>query len=84
MLTQLGAIPNMMFQQRPVVNTPQSNVESNSSPTESTNNSLNTFRTIEKGNTDGSDKQISKLGEAIANATKILLQVQKVMILLLL
>lgn len=70
MLTQLGAIPNMMFQQRPVVNTPQSTVESNSSPTESTNNSLNTFRTIEKGDADNSDSQISKLGEAIANASK--------------
>lgn len=70
MLTQLGAIPNMMFQQRPVVNTPQSTVENNSSPTESTNNSLNTFRTIEKGDADNSDSQISKLGEAIANASK--------------
>lgn len=70
MLTQLGAIPNMMFQQRPVVNTPQSNVESSSSPTETTNNSLNTFRTIEKGKANDSDRQISKLGEAIANASK--------------
>lgn len=70
MLTQLGAIPNMMFQQRPVVNTPQSTVESNSSPTENTNNSLNTFRTIEKGEADNSDSQISKLGEAIASASK--------------
>lgn len=66
MLTQLGAIPNQMFQQQPVIKNTTPN--ETSSLTESTNNALNTFQTIEKGN--NTDKQTSKLGEAIANATK--------------
>lgn len=68
MLTQLGAIPNQMFQQQPVIkNSTPNEMMSSTSSVESTNNALNTFQTIEKDNTD---KQTSKLGEAIANATK--------------
>jgi hypothetical protein len=71
MLTQLGAIPNQMFQQQPVIkNSTPNEMMSSTSSVESTNNALNTFQTIEKGKVDNSDKQTSKLGEAIANATK--------------
>lgn len=69
MLTQLGVIPNTAFQQKPVfqpVVTPQSQ-----SPSfESSNNRLNTFQEIEKAKSNDSDKTASKLGEAIAEATR--------------
>jgi len=69
MLTQLGVIPNTAFQQKPVfqpVVTPQSQ-----SPSfESSNNRLNTFQEIEKAKGNDSDKTATKLGEAIAEATK--------------
>lgn len=67
MLTQLGAIPNTAFQQQPVIQPTQPTIQSSN---ETSNNSLNTFQDIEKAKTDNSDKMVSKLGEAIAEATK--------------
>lgn len=70
MLTQLGAIPNKAFQQNPVIQQPVTTQQSQSPSFESTNNRLNTFQEIEKAKGDNSDKTASKIGEAIANATK--------------
>lgn len=70
MLTQLGAIPNKAFQQNPVIQQPVTTQQSQSPSFESTNNRLNTFQEIEKAKGDDSDKTASKIGEAIANATK--------------
>ena len=70
MLTQLGAIPNKAFQQNPVIQQPVTTQQSQSPSFESTNNRLNTFQEIEKAKSDNSDKTASKLGEAIAEATK--------------
>ena len=71
--TQLGSIPNPIFSRPPVESTPNKPNEmlSGMSTAETANNMLNTFHDVDvsKGNTD-SDKQTSKLGEAIANATK--------------
>lgn len=69
MLTQLGALPNQAFNQEPVVQSPAIQTSQQSS-NETSNNSLNTFQDIERAKTDDSDKTASKLGEAIANATK--------------
>ena len=70
MLTQLGAIPNKAFQQNPVIQSPVTTQQSQSPSFESANNRLNTFQEIEKAKGDNSDKTASKLGEAIAEATK--------------
>jgi hypothetical protein len=69
MLTQLGALPNQAFNQEPVVQSPAIQTPQQAS-NETSNNSLNTFQDIEKATTDDSDKTASKLGEAIAEATK--------------
>lgn len=69
MLTQLGALPNQAFNQEPVVQSPTIQTPQQSS-NETSNNSLNTFQDIERAKTDNSDKTASKLGEAIAEATK--------------
>jgi hypothetical protein len=69
MLTQLGALPNQAFNQEPVIQSPVIQTPQQSS-NETSNNSLNTFQDIEKAKTDDSDKTVSKLGEAIAEATK--------------
>lgn len=69
MLTQLGALPNQAFNQEPVVQSPIIQTPQQSS-NETSNNSLNTFQDIEKTTPDDSDKTASKLGEAIAEATK--------------
>lgn len=69
MLTQLGALPNQAFNQEPVVQSPAIQTSQQSS-NETSNNSLNTFQDIEMAKTDDSDKTASKLGEAIAEATK--------------
>lgn len=70
MLTQLGVIPNKAFQQNPVIQQPVTFQQNTGSVNESTNNRLNTFQEIEKAKSDDSDKTASKLGEAIAEATK--------------
>jgi hypothetical protein len=70
MLTPLGVIPNNAFQQNPVFQSPVNFQQNTGSVNESANNSLNTFQEIEKATTDDSDKTASKLGEAIAEATK--------------
>lgn len=70
MLTQLGAIPNKAFQQNPVFQPTVTTQQSQSPSFESANNRLNTFQEIEKAKGDNSDKTASKLGEAIAEATK--------------
>lgn len=68
MMTQLGVIPNTAFQQQPVIQPAQPTTTQSSN--ETSNNSLNTFQDIEKATTDDSDKQMSKLASAIAEATK--------------
>lgn len=70
MLTQLGVIPNKAFQQNPVIQQPVTFQQNTGSVNESVNNRLNTFQEIEKAKGDDSDKTASKLGEAIAEATK--------------
>lgn len=70
MLTQLGAIPNPAFQQSPVIQQPVTTQQSQSPSFESSNNRLNTFQEIEKAKSNDSDKTATKLGEAIAEATK--------------
>ena len=69
MLTQLGALPNQAFNQEPVVQSPVIQTPQQSS-NETSNNSLNTFQDIEKAKSNDSDKTASKIGEAIAEATK--------------
>ena len=69
MLTQLGALPNQAFNQEPVVQSPVIQTPQQSS-NETSNNSLNTFQDIEKAKSNDSDKIASKIGEAIAEATK--------------
>lgn len=70
MLTQLGVIPNKAFQQNPVIQQPVTFQQNAGSVNENVNNRLNTFQEIEKAKGDDSDKTASKLGEAIAEATK--------------